>query len=132
MKLTDIISTRVVTIAMDDSLKDIKEIFEQVSFHHLLVVGHEDKLVGVISDRDLLKSLNPYLGTVAVQKRDLACLKKRAHQIMNRDLVCAKLDESIDDIVKKFKEHAISCVPIIDEDDVPVAIVTWHDLLKTL
>ncbi|MGL6122296.1 MAG: CBS domain-containing protein, partial [Shewanella sp.] len=36
--IADIMSSRVVTIEMDDRLTVAKEIFDQASFHHLLVV----------------------------------------------------------------------------------------------
>ncbi len=53
MKISSIMTRRVVTVEMDDSLQIISEIFENVKFHHILVVENQ-KLVGVISDRDLI------------------------------------------------------------------------------
>ena len=46
--IADIMSTRVVTVEMDDRLTVAKEIFDQASFHHLLVVD-EYQLEGVLS-----------------------------------------------------------------------------------
>jgi acetoin utilization protein AcuB len=63
MKLGEIMSTRVVTVEFDDSLATVKEIFDSLRFHHLLVVGSDRKLCGVISDRDLLRAISPYVGT---------------------------------------------------------------------
>ena len=56
MLIKEIMTTRVATVSMDDRLSVIKEIFEQAHFRHLLVV-EEEELVGVISDRDLLRAL---------------------------------------------------------------------------
>ena len=78
----EIMTARVVTIEMDDSLEVIRDIFRKVRFHHLLVVDNE-KLVGVISDRDVLKAISPYVGTMSETNRDHATLNKRAHQIMS-------------------------------------------------
>jgi hypothetical protein len=39
-------------------------------------------LCGVISDRDLLRALSPYVGTASENARDTATLRKRVHQIM--------------------------------------------------
>ena len=49
--VADIMTTRVVTIEMDDRLTLAKEIFDNVSFHHLLVVDNE-QLSGILSHRD--------------------------------------------------------------------------------
>lgn len=59
MIVADIMSANPVTINMDTALWLIKEIFDHVYFHHLLVEGESDKIfVGVISDRGLFKVLN--------------------------------------------------------------------------
>lgn len=56
MKITKLITRRVVCINMDDPLNKAKRLFEEHGFHHLLVL-EKGRLVGVISDRDLLKRL---------------------------------------------------------------------------
>ena len=87
--IRDIMTSRVVTIGMDDSLEVIREIFKKVRFHHLLVVDNE-KLVGVISDRDVLKAISPYVGTMSETDRDRATLNKRVHQIMSHHPVTVR------------------------------------------
>ena len=54
MRIKDIMSTKVVTVEFDDTLASVKEIFDTLKFHHLLVV-EKNELFGVVSDRDLLK-----------------------------------------------------------------------------
>jgi len=83
MNIEKVMSKTVVTVEMDDSLKMIKGIFNSTRFHHLLVV-ESGKLYGVISDRDLLESLSPNIGTITETTRDAAMLNKKAHQIMTR------------------------------------------------
>ena len=50
MNVRDIMSKRVITVEMDDKLSTVKEIFDNLHFHHLLVI-EDDKLLGVVSDR---------------------------------------------------------------------------------
>jgi acetoin utilization protein AcuB len=126
-----IMSKSVVTVSPDDPLHRIKEIFDRHGFHHLLVV-EGGVLVGVISDRDLLKSLSPHLGTAAETTRDLATLNKRAHQIMSRRLITLGEDASIQQAVAALSEHRISCLPIVDAARHPVGIVSWRDILKAI
>jgi CBS domain-containing protein len=52
-------STRAVTVTMDDSLARARELFNEHHFHHLLVVQGPILLLGIISDRDLLKAVSP-------------------------------------------------------------------------
>ncbi len=129
MKLTDMMSTPVTTVALDDNLKLIKEVFDSTQFHHILVVG-ERRLMGVISDRDLLKHLSPTLGTMSETSKDLAILQRRAHQIMSRKPVSLNIHSKIVDGIAIFRKHKISCIPIVDDDFIPVGIITLRDIIK--
>lgn len=129
MKVNEIMKKNVVCIDMDDSLATLQELFNNVKFHHLLV-SDQDKLSGIISDRDLLKSISPYAGTLAELPRDAATMDKRAHQVMTRKPVTVTADTTINKAVDLLLEHGISCLPVIDKDNNIQGIVTWKDLIK--
>ncbi len=132
MKLEEIMAQRVVTVGMDDNLDVIRKIFGKVRFHHLVVIEEENEVVGVISDRDVLKELSPYLETSSEQDRDLATLTRKAHQIMSRQPITASPEDSIEKAAESLLENSISCLPVISEDQVLVGIVTWKDILRNL
>jgi len=129
MNVEKIMSKIVVTVEMDDSLRMVKQIFDHTRFHHLLVVESE-KLFGVISDRDLLKALSPYIGTLSETERDAATLHKKAHQIMTRKPFVLPQNATIVDAIRIFNSHNVSCVPVVDDRGKPVGIITWRDILK--
>jgi len=131
MTLNEIMSSSLITVEMDDSLKAVKEIFDNASIHHILVV-EQQSLLGIISDRDLLKSITPSLGTVAETNHDISILNKKAHQIMSRKLITLDPDASIKNAIDIFNQHDISCIPIVDKDKKAIGIVSWRDILKTL
>ncbi len=129
MKAFQIMTREVVFVGMDDPLGKVKEIFDRHHFHHLLVVEN-GKLRGVISDRDLLRALSPYIGTAAETTRDAATLNKRAHQIMSRRPVTIHEHDSVQRAVELFSEHEISCLPVLGSERKPVGIVSWRDILR--
>ena len=132
VSLGQIMSPQVVTVAMDDGVRVVRQLFEQHRFHHLLVVEGR-RLVGVISDRDLLRHVSPFVGhDLAERTQDLATLNKRAHQIMSRTPVAARPETTVGEAIALILQHRISCLPVVDEQSHPVGIVTWRDLLKTL
>ena len=131
MSVEKIMSKSVVIVELDDSLKIVKEIFDKVRFHHLLVV-ESGKLFGVLSDRDLLKALSPKIGTVSETAGDEATLNKRVHQIMTRKPVSLTPNAGIYDAIKLFNKHNISCIPVVDAERKPVGIISWRDILKEL
>ena len=132
MRLSGVMTARLVTVEIDDPLEVVKQIFDSVKFHHLLVVNADKKLCGVISDRDLLRALSPYIGTASENARDTATLKKRVHQIMTRQLVTLPPEASLADAVKMFLGHRVSCIPVVGPGFEAVGIVSWRDVLKSL
>jgi acetoin utilization protein AcuB len=130
--LSAAMTTRLVTVEIDDPLEVVKQIFDSVKFHHLLVVDSNKKLCGVISDRDLLRALSPYIGTASENARDTATLKKRVHQIMTRQPVTLPPDATLADAVTLFLEHRVSCVPIVGPGFRAIGILSWRDVLKSL
>lgn len=131
MTIEKIMSKTIVSVEMDDSLAVVKEIFENVHFHHLLVV-ESGKLVGVISDRDLLKAISPNIGTAAELSRDLVTLNRRVHQILTRKPITLTPESGIYDAIAIFNRHNISCIPVVNKDNTPVGIVSWRDILKVI
>ncbi len=132
MTLRELMTARVVSVEADDTLEAVKKIFDSVKFHHLLVIDSGKKLTGVISDRDLLRALSPYVGTPSENARDTATLKKRVHQIMTRQPITLPAEAQVPDAIKVFLEHRVSCIPIVDKDFKPIGIVSWRDVLKTM
>lgn len=131
MKVCKLMSTNVVTVEMDDPLSKVKDIFEETGFHHLLVLDNK-KLFGIISDRDLLKTLSPAVDTVAASTKDMACLKKKAHQIMSRKPIAMNESSTVRDAITIFNQNNISCIPIINSDEKPVGILSWRDIMRAL
>ncbi|QYJ79693.1 CBS domain-containing protein [Shewanella acanthi] len=126
--IADIMSTRVVTVDMDDRLTVAKEIFEQVKFHHLLVM--EDKqLAGILSERDLLRAISPHIGTNAETAKDIDTLHKRMHQVMTRHPITASPQTRLDEASRQLLEHNIGCLPVLENGQLK-GIVTWKDLLR--
>lgn len=129
MTVTDIMTTEVFTVGLDDTLGQIQKIFEKKKFHHLLVL-EEGELLGIISDRDVFKEISPYLNTLAEDERALKTLKKKAHQIMSRNPITVDKDTRIEDAVHILMENDISCLPVISAAKDIEGILTWKDMLK--
>jgi len=92
MQAADLMKQRIVTVEMDDSLSMAKSLMEKASIHHLPVVDSHHCVVGIVSDRDLLRAINPFMDTAAENDRDLAIMRRLVHQIMTRHPHDAQLD----------------------------------------
>ncbi|GGP50814.1 CBS domain-containing protein [Shewanella algicola] len=125
----DIMITRVVTIEMDDRLSLAKEIFDNVSFHHLLVIDEGCHLTGILSHRDFLSALSPNIGTAAELIRDTETLQKRVHQVMSHNPLTIAPHCDINLATQLILDNNIGCLPVLENNNI-VGIITWKDLLK--
>ncbi len=111
------------------TLAVLRGIFKQVTYHHLLV-ARENNLLGVISDRDVLRKSSPYIDTANATVQDQSLLDTKAQDIMSTTLITAKMDTLIDTAAILLLEHNISCLPIVSKDGAIEGILTWKDMLK--
>lgn len=129
IRVIDIATRDLVTIGLDESLAWAQQRFDQHRFHHIIVVDG-GKVVGVLSDRDLLKHLSPFIGAIDERKRDTDSLNKRAHQVMTRALVTAPPDMTTCQACELMLSAGVTCLPVVDEKMAPLGIITWRDLLR--
>jgi acetoin utilization protein AcuB len=131
MPLADIMSHNVITVGLDDELSTLRKLFDAHGFHHVLVVDGQ-RLVGVISDRDVLREMSPFIDTLGERTQDVATLRKKAHQFMSRKLVVARRDESVAEAVARMLDHSVSCLPVVTANGHVEGIVSWKDLIRAL
>lgn len=119
MNVASIMTRNVLTVEMDYSIQIIRDIFKNFEFHHILVLKNH-KLIGVISDRDLIDR----------EERDTITLDKKAHEIMSRNLIAVDVETSIKKASDLILENNISCLPVISPQSSVEGIVSWKDILK--
>jgi CBS domain-containing protein len=105
-----------------DSLKYAYELMEQEQFRHLPVL-EDKKLVGILSDRDiLLSSTTDEKGTIEVP--DVA-----VGEAMTRHPLTCRENTCISDVAAVMIERKIDCLPVIDARRKLVGMITSTDLL---
>lgn len=133
MKVSRLMSEDLITVLMDDELDMIKAIFDTKKFHHLLVVDEKcTKVYGVLSDRDLLKALNPKVFSKVATHDELACLNIRVHQIMTRKPIVLDEDDDLSKAIALFNEFNLSCLPVLNSEGKPIGILSWRDIIKAI
>jgi acetoin utilization protein AcuB len=140
MNLASIMTRHVVCVGMDDTVRRVQQLFDQYKFHHLIVVdpapraGSDEppqgQVVGMVTDRDLLHALSPFLHTGAERPLDRACLDRHVHQIMTRRVTTAPETMPVEEATLLVLQHGLTALPVLDAQGHCTGIVTWHDLLR--
>jgi len=117
------------TLTPDSSLREAKQLFERRRFHHL-VIRERQQVFGVISDRDILKSISPIVGNPMERSQDRNTLTGRIHQIMKRSLVTIGPDATAAEAAGTMLRENVSCLPVVDSQQQLLGIVTVRDFLR--
>jgi acetoin utilization protein AcuB len=123
MLIQDIMTSPVVFISPDISLQDAYRTMQDRGIRHLPVLEGE-KLVGVITDRDLR------LATSALAPIPFAPGAK-VSAVMCKAPFTADPADPVEDAARTMREKKIGCLPVTDNDRV-VGIITGLDLLDAL
>ncbi len=100
-------------INVDKTVKDAINYAQEKEISGLLVIDSNSKLVGIVTDRDLLFEI------------DSTHLIK---DIMTKDVVTAKPGVTLDEAKKILHEHRIEKLPIIDESGLIKGLITNKDI----
>lgn len=128
VRVEQIMSRTLYSVPADARLGHARDLMEQHHVHHLLV---EDtgRFVGIISDRDVLTNLSPYLGTISSKRRDDETLMWPVYRFASYELITVSEEALVEEAARKLLEHEISCLPVVNRLDEIVGIVTKSDLL---
>ena len=123
MLVRDIMRSPAVAISADTTLKDAYRTMQERGIRHLPVVEAE-KLVGVITDRDLR------LATSSLAPSPFSP-DSRVSAVMSASPLTADAADPVEDAARTMRERKIGCLPVLDEGRV-IGIVTGLDLLDAL
>lgn len=127
MKIKDIMITNPITVSPDDTLEHARSVLELQRIRHLPVVENE-KLVGIVSDRDLRDALPSVLLDL---DNVINVLQSSIATIMKKEIITIHPSEFVEEAASIIHENKIGCLPVIQKDKL-VGIVTETDLLHTL
>lgn len=130
ISIRTIMTTDLVTVNPQDSVKSIKALFNKNDFHHLLVVDNRNGLVGIISKIDFYQ----FTQTLTLQTTGKTWSKHQYETVTARDIMTESPfvldpDDTIGLAADLFLANQFHALPVVEVDEL-VGILTTHDLLK--
>lgn len=118
-----IMSANVTAVSVTQKLSEVRRLMSDGDLHHLPVVDGR-KLVGMISATDLVRLSDTAQGT------DQRAAELSIENVMKTDLVTLRPQQSVRDAARHLRSGQFHALPIVDENDALLGIVTGTDLIR--
>ncbi|HEY7167175.1 MAG TPA: CBS domain-containing protein [Candidatus Binatia bacterium] len=118
--VADVMTHEVLSLTPQHNFADAVNLIANRHFRHFVVV-EQDRVVGVVSDRDILRGL---ARTDNWQRKEIC-------EFMSVDPITVAPDMALSAAISKMLAHRINCLPVIEANGKPCGILTTSDLLKS-
>jgi len=119
-----------ITITPDVPVTDALSLMRERKIRRLPVLDSHSKLVGIVSDQDLLYASPSPVSSLSVWEMHYLLGKLKVEEVMTRKVITVTEDTPLEEAARIMADNKIGGLPVM-RDDKLVGIVTETDLFKT-
>lgn len=120
MFVLDWMTKDVITVKKDDSIENLTNLMNINKINHLPVVS-DNKVIGIITRSDVRQA------TTSLKYNKT---KSKVNDFMTREVITVKKYDTLEDILLLIYDKKVGALPVTDEDNNLIGIITRHDILK--
>ncbi|MFJ5309748.1 CBS domain-containing protein [Streptomyces sp. NPDC088350] len=142
-KVGSVMTMEVVRATYGTSFKEVARLLGEHRISGLPVIDEDDKVVGVVSETDLMahqaEAPDPYEPkkrfrfadlTRSARRRAVKAAARTAGQLMTEPPVTVHAEDTIVEAARTMAQHRVERLPVLDEEQRLVGIVTRRDVLQ--
>lgn len=140
MQVKDIMTSPVITVSPDASLKEVGEIFKQKRISGVPVQEADGKIIGIVTITDMLRILGQIYELKESEKehQDIALSKMyeeekaraKVRNVMSKSIFVVKHTDSIEEIMRLMFKNNIHTIPVSDEEGKIIGVVGRRDIIS--
>lgn len=131
MTVASVMTKNPITVRDTDGVTDAQALMRREKVHLLPVLDHGKKLVGIVSEKDLLYASPSPASTLDVYEMANLLSKLKVEKVMTREVHSVTKDTLVEDAARIMVDNQITGVPVMD-GGVLVGLVTENDLFRLL
>ena len=121
IRVFDVMTSGVLTLSPQDSFDDAIKLMAEHDYQYVIVTDDENKVVGIISQRDL----------VASRWKITEWRTKRVREAMRFNPVCVTFRTPLMDAISIMITEKVNCVPVVKDNEVMCGMVTSTYIMKS-
>jgi CBS domain-containing protein len=120
LRLNELVRRKPITISGEATIHDVVKIMAEQNIGSLVVVEN-GRMVGVLSERDVVRSLAER-GNLSVKVSD----------ICKRDIITLQADATLEEAAEKMGKHGIRHIVVVNKSGELIGVVSVRDLIQEL
>lgn len=143
----DIMTSDVIVVRKDDNISNVAKLLIKEKIGGVPVVDEEDKIVGIISETDIMKKEKYvdaprvinflegliFLDSVKNMEEDLKKIAAyKVEDLMSKDIIKVHEDDKFDDIANIMIKKSINRVPVVDGNNKIKGIICRYDIIRAM
>ena len=127
--VSDVMSTRLITLTPSDTLKTAREIMQKARIRHLPIMSSNGIFVGLVSQRDLLKATISFFADVQTDVREQIEAAIPVSEVMAAEVLTVPPDMPLIKAGELLLAHKFGCLPVLERGQLR-GILTESDFVK--
>ena len=124
-------STSVITIDENRSMQDAVKVLKENNIR-ILPVMKKEKLVGIVTDRDLKRASASDATLLDVHELVYLMAKIKVKHLMTQNPITVPMDFTVEETAEVLLSNKISGLPVLDHGRKLVGVITQSDLFKAM
>ncbi|MBI3661097.1 CBS domain-containing protein [Candidatus Acetothermia bacterium] len=127
-------TTKIITVPPETPILDAREVMRKNNIRRLPVVNKKGKLVGIVTQGDIQEAGPSDATTLSIWELNYLLARTTVEQIMTKsnDLLTVSPDDPIEQAALLMRKHRISGLPVLDDKEKLVGIITESDVFEVL
>lgn len=130
MYVRDRMSTPPVTITLGTNFQDALKLMQEGHLRRLPVVDQAGKLLGIVSERDLLHASPSPATSLSMWELSYLLSRLTVDKLMTSKVVTVRPDTPLEEAARLMVAHRIGGMPVVDEHRIVIGVITETDIFK--
>lgn len=131
LTVKDVMTQRVYRVSPDDSVRDVLALVREHHLRAIPVVGEGREVLGMVTDRDLLRHFLPGVQSRAVIPTPDEIRTLRVRDVMSRSVICVSEDQALAEVTSIMVSKDLERLPVTSEGKL-TGFLTRGDILRRL
>ncbi|CCQ09962.1 CBS domain protein [Pseudoalteromonas luteoviolacea B = ATCC 29581] len=128
--VSDLMTPDPLCISQSDNLKMAHDLMREKNIRHIPVIDEAGQLQGMLTQKIMISNVMKILATYGQLALERKEKQQKVGEVMATDFVAVSPDEKLKEVATYFVKNRHGCLPVIDESNKLVGILTSSDFVR--